>query len=774
MHDDAAASGVEHALLGEHDLEAEVVLVRAVQADRPEDAAVLEARLDVDVEVPDLPHALESDAARAAVDLLGVAPLAGAGRALSPVEHDDLGVVDPQVPGAGLRDARAERVGLRLREVVLEEGHLARPEVRDEPLEAEGPADRPAARLVAEVAVGEELGQHHAVAGLLLGGDEAARGAEVADLARDHPLDRLDGEGALVALSVGRDQRLDTLQGVDREAAGLGLDDGLDVAGERPPVAPLALVEAAEVVVDPAVLGQPEGRGEEVAPGLVRGPVRGVHAALRPVEQRPAHAAVNLVDGVRVAVVAAGLDPQAARREHDVVLARVRHLLHQVEHARGAQVALHRVEDPLDRALGLLAARAVLEAVVQEQARRLVGEARRRRGLGALLGGTASVGVEECEQRVRVLVGPRPEEHQVVLGEGGLARGAHLQGAPRPIDPQAQVLEQADARDAEDAVGVDLDDGLGPEGDVQGQIEAAEAHGPDVPCGTAPGGRGAAVDEGVVAAAAEHEPGRTAVVPADRQPDHVVDEREGRDDRAVAADRGGGGRRARCRLGPLEHHAARADLEGHGPLLEHVHADGSDEGVLADLGRLVLGELLEEILVAELAAGDGDLELGEVDRDRPLLPVGGLGPEARGGAVVQLESVAPLDLEEQVDGDPVGRRRQVTGHHEAAVDHAHGDRSPAGDGGLLRRRARGRGQRRHEDARRGQEARCQSRTHRHRQLLSAANPGPRRRPRSWRSSRCRRKKVGRRPRRRERSRGLSRTRGTPRPPGRPRSPCPSP
>ena len=68
------------------------------------------------------------------------------------------------------------------------------------------------------------------------------------------------------------------------------------------------------------------------------------------------------------------------------------------------------------------------------------------------------------------------------------------------VTDRAQVLEQADTRDAEDTVGVDLDDGLGPEGDVAGQIEATEAHGSDVARWPAPGDRGAPVHEGVVAA----------------------------------------------------------------------------------------------------------------------------------------------------------------------------------------------------------------------------------------------------------------------------------
>ncbi|MCF6329398.1 MAG: hypothetical protein L3J02_06330, partial [Henriciella sp.] len=73
------------------------------------------------------------------------------------------------------------------------------------------------------------------------------------------------------------------------------------------------------------------------------------------------------------------------------------------------------------------------------------------------------VHVEVGEQGARILVGAGAKEDQVVRRKFGCARGLEPQLAPRAIDRHLEVLEQIDARDADHAVGVHLDDGLGAE-----------------------------------------------------------------------------------------------------------------------------------------------------------------------------------------------------------------------------------------------------------------------------------------------------------------------
>ena len=245
---------------------------------------------------------------------------------------------------------------------------------------------------------------------------------------------------------------------------------------------------------------------------------------LAAIQQRAPQAAVDLVDGVGVAVVATALDPQATGGQDHLVLAGVGHLLHQVEHARRAQILGHGGRHPPHRGGQLLAAPASVDRQVELQLRGLVGQAR------------ALVGLEEGEQGLDLFAGPRPVERQVGFDR---VRGRRDLDAGHPahaVHLQAQVFEHVDAQHSRHAVGMDLHQLLGPEGGQGGQVDVGDAQGPHVPRRGSALLAGGQVDHRVVVAAADHHRRGLAVGPAHRQPRAAVVERDRHAGRAVGLD----------------------------------------------------------------------------------------------------------------------------------------------------------------------------------------------------------------------------------------------
>ena len=385
------------------------------------------------------------------------------------------------------------------------------------------------------------------------------------------------------------------------------------------------------------------------------------------VEERPAEQPVHLVHSVGIAIVAARVHAEPAGGDHDPDLASVAHLLHQVEHARGAQVAHLGLEDPAHGGVDLVRRGGVLDAVVEEQARRLTGQ--------ALLG----VVLEEVQDRLGVLVRAGLEELQVGVRELGLTDRSDPELVLAPVQGHLEAAQEVDPRDADDAVGVDLHHGFGPERHVAVEVDVRELDRADVAGGPPAAGRGPCVDAGVVHRRAHHQAAGGAVVPADRDPRHVVDQRQGRDDGAVVHDveghrRGGGVGLDRAEVDP-----AIAHPQGEVPVPEDLDPDGAHQGVLPHLGGVVLGEGREEVLVPELPGGHDDLEVAEVHGDRARLAVARLGLQPRRGLVGQLEAMAPLQLHEEVDRDPVRRRGEVAGDDESLPDDGDGHRPSALD-----------------------------------------------------------------------------------------------
>ena len=514
-------------------------------------------------------------------------------------------------------------------------------EVRHQPLVAERSADR-ATAFVAQVAVREELAQDGLAGGMFVVGFEDGRRAEVAHLAGDQALDQIDAE-RLVEVEV----RLDAREPLDRLGSDLGVDHRLQVARERALVATFGLVVATEIEVDATVLGQSEGGRQQVAQRRLG--VTAIHV------DAP-HAAVHLVDRVRIAVLATALDAVRAGDQDLAPTLFVLKILHQVEHHRGLQVGPCRLPDPGDGALGVLVAGHLVEALFEQQLGGFVRQAHVR------------VGVEPGLGRVRVLFEARDEEGQVLFGE--VRRNSGQPGrAHRPrVHAHAEVFEQVDADHAERRIVADERELLGPAGDVLGEVDRAHAHRTDVAGGRAALLHEDAVDQRVVARAADRQRDGIAAVEPHGAPQQSGFQRERCVDDAIGLFAQRLGRQGTAGAERRDLDEAGGQVERHRVLHQHLGADRSDDRVLAELDREVLGEPLHVLLVTDLARLHREVEVVEVHRDRVRRAVGRDALQTVGGLVVQLQCERPFVLDEQVRGDAPEARRQVARHDEAVVD----------------------------------------------------------------------------------------------------------